>query len=473
VPPPPPACAAFVAHPTSGCAPSTSAREALAAALLKDEPSERDALLACLEPSEELPPGSVRALRAELAPEACADVLASPLLEAPPRGLSSELESALFGLMLSGRFARVLTDPPRLEGPFDKQSFMTFFSERLSPWVVAGATAIEELSREGSRLTGYGRGVAALAAGSADLRFVQMARDVPLPDEMKADKDVVDAYYGELDTALEPRKLRGRDAALVGLKTFAQLGASGDERVTRARRLLNELWAGSRIDALDRLIVPAAEPLDTSTAELVLAARLPTFYAQLLLVNADPSEPKLLRALLEHGVPASFAAKLDAAKLSEPARLLYARALVASGRRFFRAGDFKHARAVLDAAPATDLARLLAGIALALENGPADATELMLKGPFVRGTGDVSALDAEVLRRGRYAAFAAFDAAFLLALAPKQDDAAFWDDIARRFDRAEKLVAALPNPPPELAGQSVREFAGAARATAASLRAKK
>jgi hypothetical protein len=472
VPPPPAACAELVAHPTSGCLPAGASRASLAAALGKDDPNERDALLACLEPSEELPPGSMRALRAELAAEPCADALVSPLLDAPPKGMTQELENALLGLMISARLSRLLSDPPRLEGPIDKQRFMSFFSERLGPWVVAEALAIEQLSEQGSRLTGYGRGVAAIAAGNADLRFVQMVRDVPLPDEMKADKDVLDAYYGELDQALEPRKVRGRDAALVGLRAFAELGAVRDERVSRARRLLNELWSGSRIDALDRLLLPELGPLDTSTSELVLAARLPTFYAKLLLADADPNDPALLRALLERGIPAPLRAKLDAKKLTEPAESLYARALVDSGRRFFRAADFKRTLALLGDAPSGDLARLLAAVALSLENGPEDASELMLRGPFVHGTG-VRALDAEVARRGRYAGFAAFDAALLLALAPLQDDAGFWDDVARRFDHADKLLHALPHPPPELAGQNVREFADAARATAATLRGKK
>ncbi len=470
VPSPPAACAEFVAHATSGCAPVGPVRPALASALAKEDLVARDAALACLEAREELPLGSLRALRAELAPAACGDALVMPVLEAPAKPLGAELESTLAGLMVSARFSRLLADPPKLEGAVDKQRFMSFFVERLSPWVLSEAAAIEKLSAEGAHLAGYGRGVAAIAAGNADLRFVQMVRDVPLPDEMKADQSVVDAYYGELDQALEPRKVRGRDAALVGLRAFAELGALSDPRVASARALLNELWAGSRIDALDRVILPPLEALDASTPELVLAARLPTFYTKTWLPELDASDPKLLRALLERGVPAAYRAKLDAAKLSDHARSLYARALVQSGRQFFRASDFKRARDVLGVSPSGDLARLLAALAQALENGPADATELMLKGPFVRGTGDVSALDAEAARRGRFAGYAAFDAALVLALAPKQDDAAFWDGVAKRFERADKLLAAEPRPPAELAGKRAREFAEAARSTAAALR---
>jgi hypothetical protein len=472
VPPPPAACAAFVAHPTSGCAAAGPVRAALAAALGKDEPLARDAALACLESSEGLPPGSVRALRAELGPDVCADALTSPLLETPPRGLTVELEATLLGLRVSARLARLLGDVPKLAGAVDKQRFQVFFAERLTPWVLSQAAAIEKLSLEASHLAGYGRGLAAIAAGNADLRFVEMVREVPLPDEMKADRQVVDAYFGVLDQALEPRKIRGRDAALVGLRAFAELGALDDARVVRARELLNKLWSGSRIDALDRLLLPELDALDADSPELVLAARLPTFYTRTWLADLDPTEPKLLRALLERGIPAPFRAKLDAAKLTEQARVLYARGLVEGGRRFFRAADFKHARAVLGTTP-NEHGRLLVALAQALENGPVDATELMLKGPVVRGTGDVTGLDAEAARRGRFAGFAAFDAAWLLELAPRPDDPAFWDELAQRFSRAEKLLGTPARPTAARDTRLAHEHGVAARATAAALRVKR
>src|SRR5688500_19244161 len=97
-----------------------------------------------------------------------------------------------------------------------------------------------------------------------------MVREVPLPDEMKADKAVEGAYYAALDEALEPRKVRGRDAALVGLRAFAELGAVHDARVDRARELLTKLYSGSRVDALDRLLLPELEPPDLTRPELAL-----------------------------------------------------------------------------------------------------------------------------------------------------------------------------------------------------------
>ena len=469
VPPPPAVCTELVMHPT-GCTGNAPFRAALAEALSKDEPVARDAALACLESREDAPPGAVRALRAELGPEPCADALVTPALQAPPKGLSQEVEQTYLGLLVAGRLSRLLADPPALEPPLTKERFRTFFVERLSPWVLAEAAAIEKLSQDGARLAGYGRGVAALAAGNADLRFVDMVRAVPLPDEMKNDKQVRDTYYGELDQALEPRKVRGRDAALVGLHAFAELGALSDPRVERARTLLDTLWAGSRIDALDRLLLPPLEPLDTETPERALAARLPTFYAKLLLADLDPTEPKLLRAFLERGVPAAFRAKLGVAQLAPATRLLYARALVDGGRHFFRSADFKAARALLGAQKTDDAGNLLAALSQALENGPTDATELLLKGPFVRGTGDVRGLDAEAKRHGRYAGYAAFDAAAVLELAPTPEDPKFWDDLATRFAKAEKLLAAASLPNAAADAANAREHATAARATSAALR---
>jgi hypothetical protein len=471
VPPPPAACAALVAHGTNGCAPSATGRAALAAALVKPA-ADLDAALACAESAPDLPPGLVRALRAELGPEECADALVVPTLEAPPKGMSRDLENVMLGLVVSARLSRLLSAPPQPEPPVTKERFRTFFAEVLTPWVLSQAAAVEKLSIAGARLGGYGRGVAAIAAGNADLRFVEMVRAVPLPDEMKADKQVESAYYGALDEALEPRKARGRDAALVGLRAFAELGAVRDPRVERARRLLGELYSGSRLDALDRLLLPELEPADRSRPELVLAATLPTYYANELHQDAESPDPKLVRAYLERGLPAKLRAKLDAPAVAPAARLLSARAAVDSGVRYFRARDFQRAVSLLEKEKLDDAGRSLAAVAKALVGGPEDAAALMLKGPFMTGTVDVSALDAETKKKGRLAGLTAFDAAYLVQLAPKPDDAAFWDALAVRFAEAEKLLKSGPKPAAELAAPQARAYADAARATAATLRKK-
>jgi hypothetical protein len=471
VPPPPAECGALVAHPTSGCAPAAPPRAALAAALGKSG-AERDAALACIETLPAFPAGLVRALRAELGPESCADAFVTPALEAPPKGMTRDLENVMLGLVVSARLSRLLSDPPRPEPPVTKDRFRTFFADVLTPWVLSQAAAVEKLSLAGARLGGYGRGVAAIAAGNADLRFVEMVREVPLPDEMRADKAVESAYFGALDEALEPRKARGRDAALVGLRAFAELGAVHDPRVNRARELLSKLYSGSRVDALDRLLLPDLEPTDLSQPELALAASLPTYYANELFSDADAVDSKLVRAYLERGLPAKLRAKLDALAPPSPLRLLDARGALESGLKYFRARDFQRAALLLEKEKLDEGGRLLAALSKTLSSGPEDAAVLMLKGPFLSGTGDVSGLDAEAKKKGRLAGRTAFDAAYLLQLAPKPEDAAFWDDLSQRFAQAEKLLKAGPKPDSTTAAPLARGYADAARATAATLRKK-
>jgi hypothetical protein len=111
---------------------------------------------------------------------------------------------------------------------------------------------------------------------------------------------------------------------------------------------------------------------------------------------------------------------------------------------------------------------LLDALAQALEKGPDDTAHLMLKGPSVKGSFDVSALDAVAKQKGLYAGIAAFDAATILALTPKPDDAAFWDDLGARFESAEKLLSEKKILA-EMAARA-RKSAEAARATARALR---
>jgi hypothetical protein len=434
-------------------------------------PLERDAALACLEESGDFPAGLLRALRAELAPTVCADAIAAPFVERPPQKLALDIEGALLGLVVSGRLERLLGQPPELSSPFSKERFLAFQKDELGPWIVSQALAIDQLSTQGSRLTGYGRGIAAIASGNADLRFVETAREIALPDEIRSDKELTDVYYGALDDALEPRKRRGRDAALAGLRVFAELGVLADARVERARELLSKLWAGSRVDALDVIILPPLPPAKASSPEATLAEVLPTFYANLVLAGIDLSNPELLRAFMARGVPKPARDALDAKKLAAPARLLLATALVESGRRYFRAADFRRAKEVLAQGKLDDAGHLLHALAVALERGPEDTAELMLKGPGVKGSFDVSALDAVTKQNGAHAGAAAFDAATVLALVPKPDDPAFWDDLGARFESAEKLLE--KNKAPAVERERAKKYAEGARATALALRQKR
>src|SRR5450432_311840 len=120
VPAPDATCQAFAGHPAAPCPVSGAARDALALALNESDPLERDNRLSCLEAAPEIAPGLVRALRAELAPVACADVLSLPFLEPRKPGLDRRVEDALIALAAAGKLSRLVRRAPELSAPFDK-----------------------------------------------------------------------------------------------------------------------------------------------------------------------------------------------------------------------------------------------------------------------------------------------------------------------------------------------------------------
>ncbi len=72
-------------------------------------------------------------------------------------------------------------EPSGAVGAVRQPRFLAFFDSELKPWILGQAAAIGDLCLQGSKLSGYGKAVAALAAGAADLRFVDLARDVRCP----------------------------------------------------------------------------------------------------------------------------------------------------------------------------------------------------------------------------------------------------------------------------------------------------
>jgi hypothetical protein len=309
----------------------------------------------------------------------------------------------------------------------------------------------------------------AIEAGLAELRMVEAVRAVPLPKAFAADAELRDAYYVALDQALEPRKTRGRDAALVGLGIFAHVGAIDDPRVARARALIAKLYGGRRIDALDALALPplAVQPVDTTAARL--AATLPTFYTSQLLPSTAVLDPRVLQALVSRGVGQPEREALANATLSAEAKLLYARARLGLGQRYWRALDFDQAAALalasLNERP-SDEARLVAAVALALRDGPEDASALLLRAPIVAlGMGHTAALDAVAAGSSPMAPLAAFDAALVLEIAPPVDaTAAYWSDVARRWAEAAKRAS-----DPKLRAHA-SEHASAAEQTSRAIR---
>jgi hypothetical protein len=471
VPPAPAACDAFAARKGAGALKCAPGLDGLDAAFAEPDRDRRDALLADLEPCNAFPAGLIRALRAEVAPAECADALVAPFLKTPPPSLGGPIYMALVGQALAARLGRTATTPPRLDPPFERKRVLEFLQGPIATWMSEAFPAIDDMSRSGVSLVSYGKGVAAVEAGMADIRVVEAVRSAPIPDEIGRDPELRSEYYGALDQKLDPRKDRGRDAALVGLRELAVVGVLRDARVGRARTLLSQLYGGRRIDALDALLLPPLPAASPASAEERLAARLPTFYAGLVLDPQAATRPGTLRALLEKGVPLPQRAALAAASPSPATRALFARARLELGMIYWRAVDFDQAAALAAQWPAgekrPDDVTFVLAVALALRGGVEDATELVRKAPLTSlGLGPTAALDA--LARGKpataYAGMAAFDAALIKQIAaPQGADAAYFKDVADRFHAAAAL---LGNPAQKALAE---EHASAAAATAAAL----
>jgi hypothetical protein len=448
-PEPPASCAAFVdrAPVAARCDDRPSALTTLADALAQKDQAARDAALRGLEGCTQLPAGALRALRAELAPVECGDALVASVAAA--RTGKTDVDDLLMGLGLAARLARLAAAPPTLSAPFDKARFVEFAQRTLLPWIDEQARAIHAASLVGSRLAGYGKAVVAVEAGLADLRFVERVRGVPLPAELAKDVELKDVYYGTLDQALEPRKTRGRDAALVGLRLLAEVGVLRDARLDRARALLSSVYGGRRVDALDALLLPPlGAPPAATEVELRLARDLPTYYTGLLLPGLDATRAPVLRALLERGLPFAARRQLEQSALDGATRALTTRARFTYGQRYVRAVDLKRAGELAELGanvegPTGAESKLFAALGAALAGGPQDAAALVAGTPLLAKPGDVSRLDELGASKSALAGHALYDAALLLTLAPPPDAGKdYWDGIATRYERAAKLLTA-------------------------------
>ena len=436
VPPVPAECTAFSGAAPASC--TTGDFKELLATALSAAAAERDSQLRCLESNTDAPSGLIRALRADLAPRACGDLIVDS--ETKRTDLGRDLADALVGLGVGARLNRSVRQPPLPAPPFNKADFLKHFKEVLSPWLVEQARAVDTLSKVGPRLSSYGKAIVALEAGLADLRFVGVARAINLPQEMQSDPEIRETYLVALEQALEPRVLRGRDAALVGLGELSRLGVTRDARLTEARQLLSALYAGRRIDALDGLLLPALPAATQTSAPLKLAANLPAFYALRLEPTPAIEDVALLRARLEQGVPPALWLTTLPATASPELKALAQRALFQLGQLYFWAEPFARASAI--ETPAADTSAAVVGtVAKVLTRGPRNAAALMLGPPTLPPElGDTKALDALAKQKGPAAGLAEFDAAYLRGLAPPANDPEFWKEQRARFERARKAL---------------------------------
>ena len=448
VPAPPASCDAYAKRASKekvSCADQPQALAALDAAMGKADPNVRDEALSALESCKPFEPGVIRGIRVELAPLECGDALAEPILMAKPAGMSGAVQHALLGHTVAARLTRAVRNPPVMKGPFTKKRVEEFLKSDLAGWFKEQSTALDALSAQAKDLSSYGKGVVAISAGWGYLRFVEAAREAPVPKEFTTDRDLGNEYYSSLDMVLEPFKERGRDASLVGLGHMARAGVIIDERTDRTRTLLSKMYGGRRVDSLDVLaLLPLAEP-PADKLEARIAARVPTYFAGLVLDAKLSTDAGVMRALARRGMPLQFrsALKENEASISDEVRLSYARARLEMARRYWRAVDVDQAIALYAKVPAEKLRepdRLGFALALALRNGPEDVSMLMRSNDAMgKKFADVAALDVVAKDPAAKSSkgIAGFDAAVLRQIAvPHDAPETYWDALAARYKDA-------------------------------------
>ncbi len=385
----------------------------LSTAMADKDLVKRNAALATIETGKPDLAPVLRAMRAALAPIECADVITDPALSASakPTGAAGRM---MIGISLASKLSRTAANAPVMKDASDKEKVKRFIQGPLRQWMVEQASAIDALSAPASELAGIARGVVAIEAGLADLRLVDRIRSAPTPSTWDAELKAV--YEAALDEALEPRKTRGRDAALVGLADFAAAGIVQDARVDRARALLSKLYGGRRIDALDALVLPPADASTSPIPERVL--------------SLVPSEPAKRDAFAQLG-------------LTPPPSPKSARARLEMGKKYWRRVDFVEAAHAASKETGPD-AQLVLATSLALAKGPNGAKEMMTAAsPGALHLNDTDALDALASEAApAIAAMAAFDAAHLRSLSAPEGDAAapYLTDVAARFRKAAGLL---------------------------------
>jgi hypothetical protein len=408
-------------------------------ALGEKDPGKRDARLVALDQASGASTKGawIRALRADLAPVECADAITDPYLQSFKPGEPAERVRLVVGFSLAGKLSRTASAPPSMGAIRDKEKVKAFINGPLKTWLLEQSTAIELLSSGAAGLTGYARGVAAIEAGIAELRLVDKMRSAPVPATW--DPELKAIYEAALDEALEPRKKRGRDAALVGMSDFARAGILRDARLDRARALLSKLYGGRRIDALDGLLVPAmSAPAPSTPADLAMA-NVPIVWLQDEKV-ASPDDPRTLARGVTKSLRARFRKLADDAP--DELRSPYARARFDMGRVYWRHVDFvEAAHAAKGSSKPED--RLVLALSLALARGPNGAADMMrAPTPSALDLRETQALDLLASEGGPFAGMAAYDAAHLRALAPVEGHGAiaYMKDVAARFRKAESML---------------------------------
>jgi hypothetical protein len=452
--PPPSTCAAFgiraAAGPKPQCATRQEALTALDEALDVQSAASRDGRLVALESCWVFPAGVIRGIRAELSP-ACADVIVAPSLL---QTLRVSVQHALIGAALGARALRTKPAPAYI-GTGTPDSITTYLQTRMHAWDSQTVAALKELEATASTLTGYGHALALAAVAQGYGLHMDGFRRVPYPREWdrRGNDGTVRLHFFEV---VNQASVPTREVAL--RQTTSALYVMGDTGATTHRMtdaLRTWLHRNFRRQFLDLAVAmpPPAAPAGTLAR---LAARLPTFYAGVVLGTNATCED-VLRQWSAQGVPQGSRGQLSGnlAALSPDGRLTYADAMLRTALTFGRRVDhdeLAHAVAAAVADSPSDHASFVRAVMTAIRPAQFEGSPDVLS--FSRGAakGD---LDAVV---GPFAGYAHLLAGDMLVEADGSPRSEVLTQAGRRYDEA---ATELPEPAARVArerAQGVRDI---------------
>ena len=442
VPAAPATCRAFVERAPTTKPPCDTRAELLTgldSAIGITDVDARDTALVPLESCTGAPAGLIRALRADLAPVACADVMVEPVLANRRAKMSGEVQHVLVGLAIAARQSRLRGGPPEMRPPFDQAHLRAYIDGTVHEWHRRRSAASEELTKVARTLVGYGRAVALLECGRSELRMWGKAATPVGPvgrhDELR------NAYSNELQaTTLLPTRGRAIELSTSGLAEYATVGVLADGRRDRGSKLVAK-GLPTRMETLAWTVLPPLPAADTSTVEARLLARLPTFYAEALLPAELADDPVMLRAMLERGLGKAARARLRRHPPGPEGRRLVAHAKVKLGLLYWRGVDFDQALAAIGARR-DDESLVLMAIALALRTGDDGRMRRLLENASAPNPVSLRALEWLSQSEGQLFAIAAYDLAVIADAAGVEVD-----DVRRlvgKYDHGLDRIRASP-----------------------------
>lgn len=262
-------------------------------------PAQRDQALAELEACRAAESAAVRALRAELAPRACRDLVAGPTAE---DASDPEVASLLRALTIEARLERATAGRPDV--PFD--GFERYVDHELDPWLDERSRLVDELAEAGPS-GGAGRRLVRLAHGRALSAMAAAARDAI--GQVPACAPARYGRHGRITAARCPIRLEGPGAAgervrqradELEARAVAELRRGLDDEhddtaidIERAREAIAISSRGTgrsayEPDAIPAPVLPAGTPPGVSTR---LQRRLPPLLVPILLGKEPQPRP--------------------------------------------------------------------------------------------------------------------------------------------------------------------------------------